>query len=105
MVPSAETASRIETATSSAHDTISKASQAVHPAVDRVANTAHNLVDKLATGASNTADTLDVKAEQLKSAQAQLVSAARNYLNEKPLITLGIAAGAGFLLSRLLSRD
>jgi len=105
MAAVSETTSRIESVSSTAHDKINKASSAVHPAVDRVADTAHGVVDKLASVASNTADSLDTKTEQLKTAQAQLADAARNYLNQKPLVSLGIAVGAGFLLSRLLSRD
>jgi ElaB/YqjD/DUF883 family membrane-anchored ribosome-binding protein len=46
---------------------------------------------------------LGKKGKQLKNVEQQFVENCRGYINENPLTSLGIAVGAGFLLSRLLS--
>jgi ElaB/YqjD/DUF883 family membrane-anchored ribosome-binding protein len=48
-------------------------------------------------------EALGKKGKQLKNVEQQFVENCRGYINENPLTSLGIAVGAGFLLSRLLS--
>jgi len=48
-------------------------------------------------------EALGKKGEQLKNVEQQFVENCRGYINENSLTSLGIAVGAGFLLSRLLS--
>jgi ElaB/YqjD/DUF883 family membrane-anchored ribosome-binding protein len=71
--------------------------------VDRLASGAHQAVDKIADAAGQAAETLGVKGEQLKNAQMQAMEQCRGYVRDHPVMSLGIAVAAGFLLSRLLS--
>jgi len=73
-------------------DTIKKAAESVHETVDKIAN-----------ATNQAADSLGEKSEQLKNCEQQLVENCRSYVHENPLTALGIAAAAGFVLSRLLS--
>jgi ElaB/YqjD/DUF883 family membrane-anchored ribosome-binding protein len=82
---------------------IDKVSDAAHPAVERLASGAHQAVDKIADVAGQAAETLGVKGEQLKNAQVQAMEQCRGYVRDHPVLSLGIAVAAGFLLSRLLS--
>jgi ElaB/YqjD/DUF883 family membrane-anchored ribosome-binding protein len=95
---------RVDSATSTAHQAINKAAEAARPAVDRVASGAHNTVDKLAGAAVTTAETMRVRGEQLKDAQVRATESCRGYVRENPLVSVGIAAAVGFVLSRLIRR-
>ena len=64
---------------------------------------AHQAVDKIAGVAGQAVDTLGENAEQLKNAQAKAVEQCRGYVRDNPLMSLGIAIGAGYILSKLLS--
>ena len=93
----------VDQASAGAHDVIDKVSDAARPIMDRVASGAHQAVDKIANAAGQAADTLGVKGEQLKEAQARAMELGRGYVRDNPVMALGIAIAAGFLLSRLLS--
>jgi ElaB/YqjD/DUF883 family membrane-anchored ribosome-binding protein len=75
----------------------------VDETVNRLRSGAHDAVDKVANATTQAADALSQKGEQLKNAEQQFVENCRGYIHENPLASLGIAVGAGFLLSRLLS--
>jgi len=60
-------------------------------------------IHRLRSGAHQTVDKVANKGEQLKNAEQQFVENCRSYFHDNPVTTLGIAAGAGFLLSRLIS--
>jgi len=66
-------------------------------------NFAHEAVDKIATTTEQVADAIGEKGEQLKQAEQELVANCRGYVRDNPVLSLGIAVAAGFLLSRLLS--
>ena len=93
----------IDQAGASAHGTIDKASDAARPAVDQLASGAHQAVDKIAGAAGHAVETLGIKGEQLSDAHARLAEASRNYVRDNPMVAIGIAIAAGFVLSRLLS--
>ncbi|MDO9238898.1 DUF883 family protein [Methylicorpusculum sp.] len=71
--------------------------------IKNAANSAHETVDKIANATNQAAEALGEKGEQLKNCEQQLVENCRSYVHENPLTALGIAAAAGFVLSRLLS--
>ncbi|MEQ1620436.1 MAG: DUF883 domain-containing protein [Methylococcales bacterium] len=73
-------------------DTIQKASQSAHEAVDVITNVTTQAVDALGE-----------KGEQFKNAEQQMLEDCRNYVHNNPISSLGIAAAAGFILSRLIS--
>jgi ElaB/YqjD/DUF883 family membrane-anchored ribosome-binding protein len=90
-------------ASAGARSVIDNVSEAAHPAVDRVALGAHQAVDKIAGVAVQTAEALGAKGEQIKSVQARAMDQCRGYVRANPLAALGVAAAAGYLLSRLLT--
>lgn len=98
--------SAVERTASQAHDAVdaaaAKANQKLAPAVDRVARAAHETVDKVARAAVPAADWINESAGQLKQQQEQLIESSRDYIRERPLLTVGVALGAGYLIGRLL---
>ena len=92
----------VDEAGAGAHEAINKVSDAARPAVDRVAAGAHRVVDKVAGAAGQAAQTLGVKGEQLKDFQNRALDQTREYVRENPVMALGIALAAGYLLSMLL---
>ena len=93
----------VDQATTGAHRVIDRTAEAARPAVDRVASTAHQAVDRVAGAATSAAETLDMKTELLLDAQARFSEDCRDYVRENPMMAVGIAVAAGFVLSRLLS--
>ena len=79
-----------------------EAARKAQPAIDHVAAMAHQAVDKVAGAAAPTAQWLAVKGENLNVTQKKLVADTRGYVSANPLKSVGIAAVAGFLLSRLI---
>jgi ElaB/YqjD/DUF883 family membrane-anchored ribosome-binding protein len=73
-------------------DTIEKATHSAHEAVDKVASVTNEAIDAFGE-----------RGERLKNGEQQLLEECRGYVHDNPITSLGIAAAAGFLLSRLLS--
>ena len=92
----------VDEVTVSAHDRINQLTEAARPAVDRMASNAHAAIDTVAGAAASAVDTLGIKGDQLNNAQEKLVEAARGYMREQPIASLGIALATGWILSRLL---
>lgn len=91
--------SRKDRMTKGAHSGIDAASEAVHPSVDRAAAGAHRAVknaDEMADHAVEAMERAGVKKDQM-------VTASSDYMRDHPLLTLGLAVTAGYVLSRLLS--
>ena len=96
-------------ASSSAHAAVDSIAEAADdaagkakPAIDRAAAIAHQAVDKAAGAAAPTAGWLTEQGENLTATQKRLVADTSSYVSANPLKALGIAAVAGFLLSRIL---
>lgn len=70
---------------------------------DKVSHSAHEAYDKIADATGQAAEALGKKGEQMKKAERRLMKNCRSYVSDNPVTSLGIAAAAGFLLSRLLS--
>ena len=83
---------------------INKLADAARPAVEKLSNSAHVAVDKMSTVASQAATRMSEKANQMKDLQDQVISDTRVRVREKPMTALAIAAGAGYILSRILRR-
>ena len=75
----------------------------VDDTIDRLRSGAHSTVDKVANATTQTAEALGQKTEQLKNVEQQFLENCRGYIHKNPAASLGIAVGAGFLLSRLMS--
>ncbi len=72
------------------------------PMIDQVAARAHGVVDKAAATAVPAADWLGEKGESLNAAQKKLVDDTAAYISANPLMSVGMAVLAGFLISRLI---
>ncbi|HEY5138195.1 MAG TPA: DUF883 C-terminal domain-containing protein [Methylococcales bacterium] len=75
----------------------------VDDTVDRLRAGAHSTVDKVANATTQAAEALGQKGEQLKNVEQQFLENCRSYIHKNPADSLGLAVGAGFLLSRLMS--
>lgn len=91
---------KIDKASSSAHASIDKMSKAARPVVDQLASGAHQAVDKIAGAANTAAESLEAKRAQLMEVQKRLAEEFRGYVRQYPLASVGVAIGAGFLISR-----
>lgn len=79
--------------------TTANVSEKAHAGIDRLTQSAHQTVDRVVSAASSAAE---------RYADSRLVHTAQdwkehtcNYVRAHPLAAVGIAAAAGFLLSRL----
>jgi ElaB/YqjD/DUF883 family membrane-anchored ribosome-binding protein len=76
----------------------------IAPVVDRVAASAHSAVDKAASAATEAAKTIGKKGNELTALQERYLDSARDQVRANPLVAVGAALAAGFLISLLLSR-
>ncbi len=103
-----ERAERIKQATSSAvagtKDAVERAAdhveEGLHRATDKAADAAHRASDKAAEVSERSREVYD---ETMDRADAWLETA-RDYVRDKPVQSVAIALGAGWLLGRILRR-
>lgn len=88
---------------------LGKATSGAHAAVDSVSGVAdqaarkvHQAVDKIAVATQPTVDWLAEQGSSLKATQKKLVANTCGYISANPLKSVGLAAVAGFILSRLI---
>ncbi|SDZ15402.1 YqjD family protein [Nitrosomonas sp. Nm58] len=74
--------------------TVDKASEYAHKATDKVTDVTHQAMDKLGE-----------KGEQLKNMEERMMNDFTDYTRKHPLKAVAIAAGVGFLLSKLFSKN
>jgi ElaB/YqjD/DUF883 family membrane-anchored ribosome-binding protein len=103
-----ERAERVKQATSQA---VSSAKEKVDHAADRVEQGVHHATDKTASAAHRTVDKAAEVGEQGRIAYErsrdradEFLEQAREYVREKPMQSVAIALGAGWLLGRILRR-
>jgi ElaB/YqjD/DUF883 family membrane-anchored ribosome-binding protein len=70
--------------------------------IDKASRSAHKTVDKITHAANQTAAAFGEKGKQLKDSEQELMKNCRGYVRDSPLTSVGIAVGAGYLLSLLL---
>ena len=97
-----KTAAGAHAAVNSIADAADGAARKAKPAIDQVAAVAHQVVDKAAASAAPAADWLGEKGENLNAAQKKLVSDTSAYIAANPLLSVGVAVLAGFLISRMI---
>ena len=103
-----ESAERIKQATSNVVESTKEAvdraadhvEEGLHHATDKAANAAHRASDKAAHVSERSREVYD---ETMDRADAWLEQA-REYVREKPVQSVAIALGAGWLLGRILRR-
>ena len=103
-----ESAERIKQATSSA---VAGTREAVDRAADHVEAGLHRATDKVAAGAHQASDKFADASERGRAAYDATMERAdewleqvRDFVREKPVQSVAIAVGAGWLLGRLLRR-
>jgi ElaB/YqjD/DUF883 family membrane-anchored ribosome-binding protein len=99
------TSNTVERKANQAHQTVdtmaARASEKAAPTIDRVAQAAHQTVDKFAQAAAPAADWITQNAEELRQQQQQLIEGCRGYVRDRPLVAVGVALAAGYLIGRL----
>jgi ElaB/YqjD/DUF883 family membrane-anchored ribosome-binding protein len=75
---------------------------AAHKNVDAIAAGAHDAVDWAADATNKATDSLSDTGHELKARQEKWLATAREYVQENPATSVGIALAGGYLLSRIL---
>lgn len=88
---------------SGAHSGINAAKEAAHPAIDRLASGAHRAVNSADEAASSATDAMARAGNKASEKGEELYAASAGYMREHPVLTIGVAVAAGYLLSRLLA--
>jgi ElaB/YqjD/DUF883 family membrane-anchored ribosome-binding protein len=70
--------------------------------MDSALNSAHEAVDTIASRTARAAEMMGAKGAELKVQQEQSLEQMRASVRRSPLTALGIAAGVGFVLAKLL---
>ncbi len=89
----------------SMHSSIEKLADAARPAADRLASAAQQAIDKVAAVAAQAGDKVSATGEQIQDLQARAVEGVRTQIRNKPMMAIGIALAAGFILSRALRQQ
>ena len=74
----------------------------VAQAAERVKATTAQAIDRTADAAATALDEAAARRDQWSASQQRLMSDAADCMRAHPLATIGLAFGAGFLISRLL---
>lgn len=74
----------------------------VHQKVDAIAAGAHDAVNWAADATNNATDSLSDTGHELKATQEKWLAQAREYVQENPATSVGIAIAGGYFLSRVL---
>ncbi|TFW16288.1 hypothetical protein [Duganella callida] len=85
-----------------AHATIDKVAEKVPPATDRLAAQAHTGVDKVADGVESTSERLAARGKQALETYKNFTESSRNQVRAKPMLSVLVAAAAGYGISKLL---
>jgi ElaB/YqjD/DUF883 family membrane-anchored ribosome-binding protein len=86
-----------------AHAAIDKVADKVPPTTDRLATSAHNGVDKVADTVESTSDRLAARGKQVAETYTKLAEQSRSHVRTSPMISVLIAAAAGYGISKLFS--
>lgn len=97
-------ANTVDNASSTLHSAIDSTSDAVHPALEHLSDGAHNAIDKIAGAAISAAESIEQKTEGLRDTQLKFMRQCRFQLHDKPVVALGLAVTAGFLVGWLLKK-
>jgi ElaB/YqjD/DUF883 family membrane-anchored ribosome-binding protein len=85
-----------------AHATIDKVAEKIPPATERLAKQAHTGVDKVADTAESTSDKLAARGKQVVETYKNFTESSRTHVSANPLISVLVAAAAGYGISKLL---
>lgn len=85
-----------------AHATIDKVAEKVPPATERLAAQAHTGVDKVADTAESASERLAARSKQVVETYKTFTESSRNHVRANPVISVLVAAAAGYGISKLL---
>ena len=103
--PNGVVAQHLDSAAQSANRMVDTIANAVHPVVDQLATGAHQAVNSAAEIIAGASSTVINKGSQLRDSQLRLTESCRASIRDQPLVAVGMAFTAGFLLSLLVRRD
>jgi ElaB/YqjD/DUF883 family membrane-anchored ribosome-binding protein len=75
--------------------------EATMQAIDKLTNAAEQTADKIADAASQANEALEEKAEQFIKLEQKCMKNCRASIRDYPIMSVGIAVAAGFILSQL----
>lgn len=84
---------------------VDSASDTLQSTTDQTSTAANRTFDKFSDKAAQAKDMLSEKFNQMKGHQGKWADDARGRVRENPMMAIGVAVAAGFLLRRLLSRS
>lgn len=73
--------------------------------VHEASKLAHQAGDNIVSVTNEVIETMGDKGKQLKKTEQRLMKDCCSYISDKPITSVALAAAAGFLLSRVLSRN
>ena len=82
-----------------AHLSIDAAFDAVHPKIDHAADRAHRVAHNADDLANHAVDAI----ERVGARGEKALKSSSNYMRDNPLLSLGVALTAGYVLNRLLA--
>lgn len=91
-------------ATEKSHEAVSSAEQTVRSATERVARAAHEAIDTLSGLGSRTEGRLRETGRRASETTREYADQVSHYVSDRPLASLAIALGVGFLMGVLSRR-
>lgn len=82
--------------------TLEEASMRAGAATGRMSERAHEAVDEMTGRVQDMTQRLGEHGEEWMARSDEMMDAMRAYVRERPMVSIGIAAAVGFLLSRML---
>jgi ElaB/YqjD/DUF883 family membrane-anchored ribosome-binding protein len=82
--------------------TLEEASMRVGGAAERISERAHGAIDQITGRVQDMSERLGERSEEWLARKDEMMGSVREYVREKPLMAIVIAAGVGFLVSRML---
>lgn len=99
------TRSRVQDAGDRAQDYLDRAAQTASTGMDRVADSARRSVDTATESAKAGLGWASDKASALREQNTAIVNAVTDSVTARPLMAIGVALAAGYLLGRIMRSD
>lgn len=80
---------------------VDRMAQSAHAAVDRMAEAAGPALNRMRDTAASTADSLRARVGDMNDMQSRATDSLRDYVREKPITSLALAALAGMVIARM----
>ncbi len=84
-----------------AKGTVDQVKETATTGVDKVAQAAHRSIDQAATSASGAVDWVSAKSDEYTRVPQDMLASTCDTIRAKPLMSVGVALAAGYLIGRL----